>query len=278
MFTRSVTLLTAAFLLWGCMGGFLTKPTLKNQVELKYPYTAQKEGIQGLVELQLYITKEGDVLRAKIQKSSGNEILDAAALDYATKLQFNPAMKDKKPVAVNLSWRVNYKFTDSDNYTNKYTDNYVNAVLKFYDEVNAANTSEKNSILQQILSQHEKFAVEMQDNIHANRYIRQVISPETELMWNRIWDEYPLRFVVFQDFINRFGDTAQAAIAKEDLQRIVLEDITNIKNSILAPNTGDGLKEHVLKRIYTFLKKDYPDLIPADLAPEVDAYLNKPIL
>jgi TonB family protein len=56
-----------------------------------YPREAREAGIEGTVIIALRISAEGEVLEAKIYKSSGHKILDDTALRWAQKQRFIPA-------------------------------------------------------------------------------------------------------------------------------------------------------------------------------------------
>jgi len=59
-----------------------------------YPAALKKQKQQGVVVLTFSINKNGEVLTAKIQKSSGFPILDQAALDMLAKAEPVPAIPD----------------------------------------------------------------------------------------------------------------------------------------------------------------------------------------
>ena len=59
-----------------------------------YPAELKKQKQQGVVVLTFSINKNGEVLTAKIKKSSGFPILDQAALDMLAKADPVPAIPD----------------------------------------------------------------------------------------------------------------------------------------------------------------------------------------
>ena len=89
-------------------------PILKNKVKLCYPSEAEKQGIEGRVNMSLLVDESGEVTLSKITRSSGHEILDKAAIEYTHKLKFDPAMKNGVPSVVWVSWSVNYKSPETD--------------------------------------------------------------------------------------------------------------------------------------------------------------------
>ncbi len=63
---------------------------LKNPAPV-YPEFARQQGWEGAVILNVWVDKDGNVSKAKIERSSGYGILDSAALDAVKKWQFLPA-------------------------------------------------------------------------------------------------------------------------------------------------------------------------------------------
>lgn len=56
-----------------------------------YPYEAKKAGIEGMTVVKMLIDTDGSVMDVKVLKTSGNQLLDEAALDAAKKSTFSPA-------------------------------------------------------------------------------------------------------------------------------------------------------------------------------------------
>jgi protein TonB len=63
-----------------------------------YPQAAREAGIEGTVFIRLRVSTEGELLEAKIERSSGHPILDDAALRWARTQKFIPARIGKTPV------------------------------------------------------------------------------------------------------------------------------------------------------------------------------------
>jgi len=72
----------------------------------KYPKEARKHGIRGAVWIEVLVLPDGTATNPCVWKSSGHLILDRAAWETATKNKFKPAMKDGKPIAMWVTWRV----------------------------------------------------------------------------------------------------------------------------------------------------------------------------
>ena len=78
-------------------------PKLKNASEIQkllqrlYPSQLREAGIEGTVVLWIYIDEKGVVQKTQVQKTSGYDAMDKAAMGTADKMEFSPAMnRDKK--------------------------------------------------------------------------------------------------------------------------------------------------------------------------------------
>ena len=89
--------------------GEKTPPRVANTVPVTYPETARRNGWEGTVTVWIRITAKGEVSEARVEKSSGHDLLDTAARDYARRLRFDPAREDGKPVETSGSFDVRYR-------------------------------------------------------------------------------------------------------------------------------------------------------------------------
>lgn len=74
--------------------GVRSEARLLGKAVPQYPAEAQRRGIEGQVLLRLHLTVTGAVDVATVARSSGSELLDQAALDFAATIQFAPARED----------------------------------------------------------------------------------------------------------------------------------------------------------------------------------------
>ncbi len=70
-----------------------------NRVNPLYPELARRAAVEGIVYINLWITKEGKVKKAEISKST-SDIFNQAALDAAVQWTFTPAIMNNGPVSV----------------------------------------------------------------------------------------------------------------------------------------------------------------------------------
>ncbi len=89
------------------------KPTLVNNPVPIYPELAKKAGIEGTTSLQMLVDIDGSVTQVKILKSSGNQMLDAAAVAAARASRFTPAKQRDRFVRVWMSRRFEFRLTNS---------------------------------------------------------------------------------------------------------------------------------------------------------------------
>ena len=80
---------------------------LKNKPE--YPRLAKMAGLEGVVTIRALVLEDGSVKDAIVQKSSGVASLDDAAVAAAFGCKFRPAIQNKRPVKVWVSFP--YEFT-----------------------------------------------------------------------------------------------------------------------------------------------------------------------
>lgn len=83
------------------------------QKNVVYPAAAYKAGIEGTTLIQAKVDANGDIEKAAVLVSSGNEELDAAALAAIKKTKFIPAFQKEKLVGVYISIPVNFKLNSS---------------------------------------------------------------------------------------------------------------------------------------------------------------------
>jgi len=84
-------------------------PELIYSVQPEYPRWAKESEIEGRVIIKALISKEGDVLDAVVFVSSENTLLDEAALAVARKYKYRPAIQNRRPIAVWVTYKVDFK-------------------------------------------------------------------------------------------------------------------------------------------------------------------------
>ncbi len=85
-------------------------PTYIKKVEPDYPQVAQLTNREATVWVKALVDKEGKVREARVAKSSGMNVgFDEAALEAAYKNIYKPAIQNGKPIAVWVTYPVEFK-------------------------------------------------------------------------------------------------------------------------------------------------------------------------
>lgn len=86
-------------------------PQFRLKIKPHYPEIARKLGVEGLVILEVSISREGEVINAKVVNDPGHG-LGEAALEAILRSSFYPAFSSDEPVAVKLRIPVRFKLVD----------------------------------------------------------------------------------------------------------------------------------------------------------------------
>jgi protein TonB len=77
-----------------------------------YPEVAKLTGKEAAVWVLALVDKEGKVRKAQVQKSSGSNVgFDEAAVEAAYKCVYKPAIQNGRPVAIWVSYKVDFKLS-----------------------------------------------------------------------------------------------------------------------------------------------------------------------
>lgn len=94
---------------------YTVKPSIRNMdqivraMEHAYPPQLRDAGIGGTVHVLFHIDEDGRVQDFRLDRSSGHEALDRAALSVASVYRFSPALNRDKRVAVWVSFPVRFE-------------------------------------------------------------------------------------------------------------------------------------------------------------------------
>jgi TonB family protein len=87
-------------------------PKIIKEVNPQYPKSAKKFGLEGAVEVKVWVNKRGKVRRVIIQQSNG-EMLNQAAAEAARQFEFKPAKIKGKSVEVWVNIPFHFRLNDS---------------------------------------------------------------------------------------------------------------------------------------------------------------------
>lgn len=87
----------------------LNVPEVLQVPEREYPQALMDAGIEGRVELWIYLSEEGIVEKSEVKTSSGNPLLDEAAGRVIPAMRFSPAKNRDRVTAVWVSQWVTFR-------------------------------------------------------------------------------------------------------------------------------------------------------------------------
>ncbi len=234
-----------------------TLPSLKEEPRLFYPMDALENSYSGTPRVVLYISKTGKVDKVELLKSSGIGVLDSAAVDYSKNFIFNPAERNGEPVNSRMAMDIKFEFSNQK--WNAYQ--YVSDVKDLYDELATAVPEDRNDIETEIFEKHNEFNKKMKDITTFNQFVGMVISQNLNSEWKNDWDSYPLSFLLYHDFIQRFPDYKKLDDVKKKLQNALKYDVQYIKSTQVNDRVSKMEKNILLSKIRKLVKSEYPDMI-----------------
>lgn len=78
----------------------------RERLERYYPRNLERSGVEGIVDLWIYVDRSGQVTKSRVIASSGHERMDTAAVKVARDRQYLPALNRDKPIGVWVTQRV----------------------------------------------------------------------------------------------------------------------------------------------------------------------------
>jgi TonB family protein len=240
-----------------------TPPSLQQDIQPDYPLLAMRDGLEGSVEMNLLVDRNGDVKRAVVHRSSGYEILDIAAKEFAKKLQYDPARKEGKPIEVWVSRVMHFQLVEKAFLPSAYVDK-----IKSFSELAFRSSDKiKYQALRHILECHEELSeyLGQKPYLNYNRHIGLFIDPKIYQEWKELWEDWPLHYLVFHDFILRYPDSGLKSRAVNSLLYFINKDIAYIEQSEEMDPNRQGKKDEFVRAIHRFLENDYPDAITSEM-------------
>ena len=252
----------------GCAG--TSPPVLLNRVSPEYPTEAQEKGLEGKVRMTLLIAETGSVEVIRVVETSGHKVLDDAAVAYAQELKFDPARKRGRPTSVWLTWSVTFKPVS----TYFQPRDYVIKIQDLFYEASRSTGAERESILQELINQHDYYARHITANpeLNYNEYLAQFVATAVSVQWQALWIDWPLRFPVYHDFILRYPDSDKVPYARKQLRDYLVDDIYRIKDWARYEPDLREKSQSLLRPLFTYLTAEFSDSIPADLQSEARNY------
>jgi protein TonB len=92
--------------------GQYTRARTSDAPKPKYPDTARRDGKEGRVLLRVLVNEEGRTASVQVNRSSGAEALDQAAVEAIKRWRFSPARYGEKPVESWVRIPIDFRLND----------------------------------------------------------------------------------------------------------------------------------------------------------------------
>lgn len=230
-------------------------PTQLNHPRLLYPKVAQENSNTGNAKVVFDVSNSGKVTNATIMQSSGSKILDNSAVEYCKNLVFDPAKINGRPIKVRMSMEVKFLISNVDMVANK----YVNEVNRLYNILRFSVITDRLPIEREILRDHTEFIREMRDALNFNSYVALVLSKDLVKEWKNAWDSWPLSFLIYYDFMQRFPDYDSLQNVRHMMFNALAYDIKYIRSTPDSGLNSKEQKERIIAKIKGFIKVHYPN-------------------
>ncbi|MCB2204746.1 energy transducer TonB [bacterium] len=194
-----------------------------------YPVGQLNEGVEGVVEIEMYVTSEGEVVYSEISVSSGIAELDNAALISAMKAHFPAGFATVKGLPRDFRISVPFYFllsSDPEAYWHSRLElarvqQEYELVMKKFEDFLMARTEASESKIREIQRQ-------MEEKVAAAKSIHRLLAEKKENAILRIHKEIEL---------NRSGD-APVADAEDSNWRRDLQDRRSARVQAAGPGSG----------------------------------------
>jgi TonB family protein len=201
--------------------------------DLYYPDEAREQGLEGNVMVRVFVDENGKAKDVIISKSSGNYLLDSAAVRTAKTFTFSPAMRGNNALQTWVQVPIEFRLT------------MVHPEY-WLTEVKILQNMIKNQYNKEWV--HDLYDLYKQmiylprdgNEIESNYYILHAVLDETAKVWEGYWQLFPANILLFIDVIKRYPESFTSLEAKADFNNFMEKEVPRIKNT-LSPQKSDSL-------------------------------------
>jgi TonB family protein len=193
--------------------------------QLDYPDEARRQGMEGTVNVRVLVNRSGRTEEVAIVKSSGNLLLDSAAVRTARTFLFSPAVVGENEAQAWVMVPIEFKFREVDNVE------WLTQVEVLQQRI---QKTDDEGAIEELYEMYRQMIFSPWDvrDIAFNQYIRDVVTERAARVWDNSWALYPARVVLFVDIINRCPDSFTALKARADLNRFLEQEAVNMRRHL----------------------------------------------
>jgi len=227
-----------------------------------YPPEAYEKRLEGTVILQIRVQKNGYVGKAEIFRSSGYDILDDAALAMARTVRFKPAQVQGEARDIWMIWPVVFELLSASTAALNLVE-WQRKALEYQTTASTANFLKCRIAQSYLFNHYVILGKEMVENrsILPNRTIMEIVASPTRDSWIEYQDVWPMAFVLFQDYIDRFPNSKYANKAEDYLVDFILKEVSFLKKASTDDSQLAQPRKQLLNELTRFLEEHYPDAL-----------------
>ncbi|MEJ2542945.1 MAG: energy transducer TonB [Calditrichaceae bacterium] len=200
-------------------------PKLIDKPLFIYPHSAQVNNHAGKVYLILKINKLGKVESVILDKSSGYGILDESAIASVKQFKYKPAELNGQPIDFYLKQTVDYDLLENPDLAKK----YVNKVKDLKKKIEYASPEKQIELQKKLLSLYKDFISSNMDFVVFNKNIGEFVAENSYSRWNDASEDWPLHFVVFDDFQKSYPNSSVIDDARKLMFEYLKKDYETAK-------------------------------------------------
>jgi protein TonB len=225
-----------------------------------YPPEAYDLGLEGKVVLLVRIEVDGSVSEVKIDESSEHAILDEAALDMARILRFSPARLGSSPHALWMKMPVVFRsadrlqtFIDLEEWQQA-TRDYQSAAAR--GEARSRRQAQQDLLRHYVHLAHKMVATRA---VTPNGIVLELSTPSIHDMWRDYQSIWPLTFVPFQDYRQRYPDSEFVNLAESYLREYLEYESSQLTKALAEGTPEAQIKRQLLITLTQLLTEIKPD-------------------
>lgn len=213
-----------ALLLSGCATRTDTlPPRIVNEPVLDYPPEAILEHQQGTLVVRFQILEDGSAHGFKINQSTGVPILDQAGMELMERLECLPAVVDGKRQATWVDQKVIFEIlpTDFDPFAWR---NSTSSLIRALEHPDPARRQRLEEQLYEKCGEHMSSVISRPEFL-LNGLALGIATPTVARQWGPYAKTFPMSFLMFADFLERFPDSPLRDRAWDQLRRSIAVDL-----------------------------------------------------
>lgn len=219
----------------------LLVPVLLNY-RLDYPDEARRQGMEGIVHVKVLVNRSGRTEEVVIMKSSGNLLLDSAAVRTARTFLFSPAVVGENVAQSWVMVPIEFKFREVDYFE------WLTQVEVLQARID--KTGDQDAI-EELYEMYRQMIFAPWDvwDIGFNEYIKDVVTKRAASVWENCWAQYPARVLLFVDIIDRYPESFTSLRARADLNRFLEQEAVKMRAEL-----GEARADTLITRIKDAIK------------------------